>query len=71
MKFAVIQIPAFLCRQTDLVSAAAKTSSAIQFKSHNFLSATEMKNVIEKCKSAEMKKLFYAREEIFLVITIL
>ena len=32
----VIQIPAFLCRQTDLVSAAAKTKSAIQFKKPQF-----------------------------------
>ena len=48
----VIQIPAILCRQTDLVSAAAKTKSAIQFKKPQFLSAAEMKNVVEKCKSA-------------------
>ena len=48
----IIQIPAFLCRQTDLVSAAAKTKSAIQFKKPQFLSAAEMKNVVEKCKSA-------------------
>ena len=48
----VIQIPAFLCRQTDLVSAAAKTNSAIQFKKPQFLSAAEMKNVVDKCKSA-------------------
>ena len=52
----VIQIPAFLCRQTDLVSAAAKTKSAIQFKKPQFLSAAEMKNVVEKCKSAGNKK---------------
>ena len=52
----VIQIPAFLCRQTDLVSAAAKTNSAIQFKKPQFLSAAEMKNVVEKCKSAGNEK---------------
>ena len=52
----VIQIPAFLCRQTDLVSAAAKTNSAIQFKKPQFLSAAEMKNVLEKCKSAGNEK---------------
>ena len=44
----VIQIPAFLCRQTDLVVAAAKTKKIIQFKKPQFLSAPEMKNVIEK-----------------------
>ena len=52
----VIQIPAFLCRQTDLVLAAAKTNSAIQFKKPQFLSAAEMKNVVEKCKSAGNEK---------------
>ena len=45
----VIQIPAFLCRQTDLVAAAANTQRIIQFKKPQFLSAIEMKNVIEKC----------------------
>ena len=48
----VIQIPAFLCRQTDLVIAAAKTKKIIQFKKPQFLSAPEMKNVIEKCRQA-------------------
>ena len=48
----VIQIPAFLCRQTDLVIAAAKTKKIIRFKKPQFLSAPEMKNVIEKCRQA-------------------
>ncbi|MDA9661539.1 3-deoxy-8-phosphooctulonate synthase [Pseudomonadota bacterium] len=48
----IIQIPAFLCRQTDLVTAAAQTDKIIQFKKPQFLSAPEMKNVIEKCKEA-------------------
>ena len=48
----VIQIPAFLARQTDLVSAAASTKSIIQFKKPQFLSAPEMKNVVEKCAAA-------------------
>ena len=48
----VIQIPAFLCRQTDLVVAAAQTKKIIQFKKPQFLSAPEMKNVIEKCNQA-------------------
>ncbi|MDC0442788.1 3-deoxy-8-phosphooctulonate synthase [Gammaproteobacteria bacterium] len=51
----VIQIPAFLCRQTDLVVAAAKTKKIIQFKKPQFLSAPEMKNVIEKCHQAGNK----------------
>jgi 2-dehydro-3-deoxyphosphooctonate aldolase (KDO 8-P synthase) len=53
----VIQIPAFLCRQTDLVVAAAKTEKIIQFKKPQFLSAPEMKNVIEKCKQAGNDKI--------------
>ena len=48
----VIQIPAFLARQTDLVNAAASTKSIIQFKKPQFLSAPEMKNVVEKCAAA-------------------
>ena len=48
----VVQIPAFLARQTDLVSAAAKTRSIIQFKKPQFLSAQEMSNVVEKCIAA-------------------
>ena len=48
----MIQIPAFLARQTDLVSAAAKTNSIIQFKKPQFLSAQEMTNVVEKCSKA-------------------
>lgn len=53
----IIQIPAFLARQTDLVSAAAKTSSIIQFKKPQFLSAQEMSNVVEKCEAAGNKNI--------------
>lgn len=53
----IVQIPAFLARQTDLVSAAAKTNSIIQFKKPQFLSAPEMKNNIEKCTSAGNDKI--------------
>ena len=53
----VIQIPAFLARQTDLVCAAAQTKSIIQFKKPQFLSAKEMANVVEKCESAGNKNI--------------
>ena len=53
----VVQIPAFLCRQTDLVAAAANTQRIIQFKKPQFLSAIEMKNVIEKCIQAGNKNI--------------
>ena len=45
----IIQIPAFLCRQTDLIEAAAKTNKIIQFKKPQFLSAPDMRNVVIKC----------------------
>ena len=53
----IVQIPAFLARQTDLVTAAAQTNSVIQFKKPQFLSAPEMKNTIEKCSSAGNDKI--------------
>ena len=45
---AVLQIPAFLCRQTDLVVAAAKTGKAINIKKGQFLAPWDMENVIAK-----------------------
>lgn len=47
----VIQIPAFLCRQTDLIVEAAKTQKPLNLKKGQFLSPHEMKNVIEKAQS--------------------
>jgi len=44
----VLQIPAFLCRQTDLVVAAAKTGKCVQVKKAQFLAPWDMKNVIDK-----------------------
>lgn len=44
----VIQIPAFLCRQTDLISAAASTGAIINVKKGQFMAPWDMKNVIEK-----------------------
>ncbi|SCI10394.1 2-dehydro-3-deoxyphosphooctonate aldolase [uncultured Roseburia sp.] len=46
----IIQIPAFLCRQTDLLVAAAKTNKIINVKKAQFLAPWDMKNVIEKLK---------------------
>ena len=53
----VIQIPAFLARQTDLVDAAAKTNAIIQFKKPQFLSAPEMSNIVEKCSASGSDKI--------------
>ena len=44
----VLQIPAFLCRQTDLLHAAAQTGKPVNVKKGQFLSPLEMKNVIAK-----------------------
>lgn len=52
----LIQIPAFLCRQTDLLIAAAKTKSAISVKKGQFLAPWDMKSVIEKLKEAGTEK---------------
>jgi 2-dehydro-3-deoxyphosphooctonate aldolase (KDO 8-P synthase) len=48
----VLQIPAFLCRQTDLLVAAAKTGKAINVKKGQFLAPWDMKNVVEKITGA-------------------
>jgi 2-dehydro-3-deoxyphosphooctonate aldolase (KDO 8-P synthase) len=47
----VLQIPAFLCRQTDLLLAAGKTGKAINVKKGQFLAPWDMKNVVEKIAS--------------------
>jgi 2-dehydro-3-deoxyphosphooctonate aldolase (KDO 8-P synthase) len=44
----VLQIPAFLCRQTDLLVAAAKTGRAVKVKKGQFLAPWDMKNVVDK-----------------------
>ncbi len=48
----VLQIPAFLCRQTDLLLAAAATGRVIKVKKGQFLAPGDMKNVVDKLKSA-------------------
>jgi len=44
----ILQIPAFLCRQTDLIAAAAETGKAVNIKKGQFVSPNEMKNSIQK-----------------------
>ena len=48
----VLQIPAFLCRQTDLLVAAAKTGKVVNIKKAQFLSGLDMKYPVEKAKEA-------------------
>ncbi|OWU76282.1 3-deoxy-8-phosphooctulonate synthase [Phaeobacter sp. 22II1-1F12B] len=47
----IIQIPAFLCRQTDMLLAAGKTGAAINAKKGQFLAPWDMKNVVDKIES--------------------
>jgi len=53
----ILQIPAFLCRQTDLVVSAASTGKVINIKKGQFMSPLEMKNVIAKIEYAGNKKI--------------
>lgn len=48
----IIQIPAFLCRQTDLLVAAAKTGKCINIKKAQFLASWDMKNCVEKVRQS-------------------
>ena len=48
----VLQLPAFLSRQTDLIVAAAKTGAAINIKKAQFLAPEEMSNILQKCESS-------------------
>jgi len=48
----VIQIPAFLCRQTDLLVAAARTGRAVNVKKGQFVSPWDMRHAVEKCRAA-------------------
>src|SRR5438309_10426473 len=53
----VLQIPAFLCRQTDLINAAVKTGKIVNVKKGQFLSPAEMGQVIKKAAEAGGRKL--------------
>jgi 2-dehydro-3-deoxyphosphooctonate aldolase (KDO 8-P synthase) len=53
----MIQIPAFLCRQTDLLVASAKTGKAVNVKKGQFLSPWDAKNIVEKLREAGSEKI--------------
>ena len=53
----VLQIPAFLCRQTDLIAAAVATGKIVNLKKGQFLSPLEMGQVAEKARAAGAKKI--------------
>lgn len=54
----VLQIPAFLCRQTDLLVAAAETGKVVNIKKGQFLSAESMRFAVDKVKDAGNNKVF-------------
>jgi 2-dehydro-3-deoxyphosphooctonate aldolase (KDO 8-P synthase) len=53
----ILQIPAFLCRQTDLILAAAQTKAAINVKKGQFLAPWDMGNIVEKILSCNNKQI--------------
>ena len=53
----VLQIPAFLSRQTDLLVAAARTGKPLNIKKGQFLAPDDMGNVVEKCRAAGNERL--------------
>lgn len=54
----VLQIPAFLCRQTDLLVAASQTGAIVNIKKAQFLSGDDMRYPVEKCKEAGAKEIW-------------
>jgi 2-dehydro-3-deoxyphosphooctonate aldolase (KDO 8-P synthase) len=53
----MLQIPAFLCRQTDLLVASAKTGKAVNVKKGQFLAPWDAKNIVEKLQQAGCEKI--------------
>ena len=54
----ILQIPAFLCRQTDLVVAVALSGRAVNIKKGQFVSPWDMRHVVEKCREAGNTQVF-------------
>ena len=60
-----LQVPAFLCRQTDLLVACAKTGKPVNVKKGQFVSPSEMKNVVAKIRSANNEKIILTERGTF------
>jgi 2-dehydro-3-deoxyphosphooctonate aldolase (KDO 8-P synthase) len=54
----VLQIPAFLCRQTDLIVAAAMSERVVNIKKGQFVSPWDMKHAVDKCRTAGNNRVF-------------
>ncbi|MHC5061428.1 MAG: 3-deoxy-8-phosphooctulonate synthase [Planctomycetota bacterium] len=60
-----LQVPAFLCRQTDLLLACAKTGKAVNVKKGQFISPMEMKNVAQKIRFVGNEKILFTERGTF------
>ena len=60
-----LQVPAFLCRQTDLLCACAKTGKPVNVKKGQFISPAEMKNVVEKIRACKNDKIILTERGTF------
>ena len=60
-----LQVPAFLCRQTDLLCACARTDKPVNIKKGQFLSPAEMKNVVEKIRGCKNEKIILTERGTF------
>jgi len=54
----VLQVPAFLCRQTDLLVAVAKTGRAVNIKKGQFVAPHDMRHAVEKCRESGNDRIF-------------
>lgn len=61
----IIQIPAFLCRQTDLLVESAKTGLVVNVKKGQFISPYDMKNVVDKLESTGNRKIMLTERGTF------
>jgi 2-dehydro-3-deoxyphosphooctonate aldolase (KDO 8-P synthase) len=60
-----LQVPAFLCRQTDLLCACGQTDRAVNIKKGQFVSPAEMKNVVEKVRACDNEKIMLTERGTF------
>ncbi len=60
-----LQVPAFLCRQTDLICACGQTGKPVNIKKGQFLSPEEMKNAVEKVRACDNEKIILTERGTF------
>ena len=65
----IIQIPAFLCRQTDLLLAAARTGKTVNIKKAQFLSGRDMRYPVEKARDANISDMLEITETVIMDCT--